>query len=170
MSTYKNKIFLIFLIFGSITIISITRAEPNIKWSLTTGGAVYSSPLYDNGTIYIGSDDFNLYSLDAETGKINWQFKTGDVNWSLKIQNDSWSSPCFSNGTIYIGLASYSNRADSLTGGGILAISADNGIKKWKIDCGTSPFIGGVVSSPTVYNDVGIYGSLDGKIYCVKSR
>jgi len=385
MSTYKNKIFLIFLIFSSVSIISISRAEPNIKWFLTTGGAVYSSPLYDNGKIYIGSDDFNLYSLDAETGKINWQFKTsgiirckpavengtvyfasddgnlysldsktgnkiwalyignnikrvlpalsiptgdiywdymqsspclyngtvyvgsgdsclyavdaqrgslkwkvktggiirsspcvyddkvyvgsfdgfiyafnaadgvkvwafdargqynqvqpsprvydgilycgsrnpffyainaitgkeiwkhsfdfswvessaavvdgkvyvgssdlrtvfsfdaktGDVNWSLKIQNDSWSSPCFSSGTIFIGLASYGNRADTLTGGGILAINASDGAEKWKVGCGKSPFIGGVVSSPTVGNDVVFYGSLDGKVYAVKNK
>ena len=120
------------------------------------------SALIVDGKVYVGSSDLKtVFSFDA---------KSGEVNWALKIQNDLWSSPCYSNGTIYIGLASYSTKADSLTGGGIMAINAENGVKNWEVDCGTSPFIGGVVSSPTVENDVVFYGSLDGKVYAVKKK
>jgi outer membrane protein assembly factor BamB len=382
MGKYQIKIFAIILIICSFSVVSFTKAEQGVKWSVATGGAVYSSPVCDNGAVYIGSDDFNLYSLNAESGKINWQFKTGgiirckpavvngavyftsddgnlysvdaksggkmwafyigndiqrvlpslnnpagdiywdymqsspcvdngivyvgsgdssfyavdvqkgnlkwkvktdgiirsspfvyndkvyvgsfdgyiyafnivdgikewafsargqynhvqcsprivdgilycggrnpffyaidaktgkeiwkhsfdfswvessaaiadgkvyvgssdlrkifsfdaksgNINWASKVSGDAWSSPCYDNGNIYIGLSSYGNRADTLTGGGILALNAADGVEKWKIDCGNSVFIGGVVSSPTVYNNVVYYGSLDGKIYAV---
>lgn len=123
---------------------------------------VESSAAIADGKVYVGSSDLNtIFSFDA---------KTGNVNWVLKIHNDTWSSPCYDNGTIYIGLASYGSRADTLTGGGILAINAADGTEKWKIECGNSIFIGGVVSSPTVYNDVVFYGSLDGKVYAVENK
>jgi len=48
----------------------------NLKWMVETGGEVYSSPVTgEEGTVYIGSDDKNLYSINPE-GKVNWKFKT----------------------------------------------------------------------------------------------
>jgi outer membrane protein assembly factor BamB len=39
----------------------------NLKWSCETGGSVDSSPVLDhNGTIYIGSQDKNLYALKPD--------------------------------------------------------------------------------------------------------
>ena len=39
-----------------------------LKWGLTTGGEVYSSPAVSNGVVYVGSDDGNVYALNATTG------------------------------------------------------------------------------------------------------
>jgi len=48
-----------------------------LKWKFVTGGAVTSSPvLDDNGTLYIGSDDNNIYAIDTETGALKWKYKT----------------------------------------------------------------------------------------------
>ena len=36
--------------------------------NFTTGGAVYSSPAVANGVVYVGSEDANIYGLNAATG------------------------------------------------------------------------------------------------------
>jgi outer membrane protein assembly factor BamB len=123
---------------------------------------VESSAAVVDGKVYVGSSDLRkVFSFDA---------KSGHVNWELKVPGDTWSSPCYDDGTLYIGLAGYGGRADTLISGSILAVNAVNGEEKWKVDCGTSPFIGGIVSSPAVYDGIVFYGSLDGKIYAVKSK
>ena len=47
-----------------------------LKWVYTTDAAVRSSPAVVGGTVYIGSQDYNLYALDAETGNTHWVFPT----------------------------------------------------------------------------------------------
>ena len=37
-----------------------------LKWSYTTGVVVYSSPAVANGVVYVGSDDDNVYALNAK--------------------------------------------------------------------------------------------------------
>ncbi|HEV7217554.1 MAG TPA: PQQ-binding-like beta-propeller repeat protein, partial [Terriglobales bacterium] len=53
-----------------------------------------SSPAVWNESVYFGSGDGNVYSLDAGTGKLKWKFKTGDV---------VHASPAISDGVLYIG-------------------------------------------------------------------
>ena len=64
------------------------------KWRFTTGDKVDSSPAVASGIVYVGSNDKNLYAIDAVTGKEKWRFATGD-----------WvdSSPAVANGIVYIG-------------------------------------------------------------------
>jgi eukaryotic-like serine/threonine-protein kinase len=122
------------------------------------GSWVESSATVVNNSVYVGSSDLDVvYSFNA---------KTGAVIWACNVGGDTWSSPVYDNGTLYIGLASYwNNSMTSPAGGSILAIDASNGKINWKLNCGTSPYIGGVVSSPAVYNNVVFYGGLDGKVY-----
>ena len=64
-------------------------------WSFRFGGSdVYSSPAVgSNGTIYVGSDDNNLYAINPDGSK-KWVFKTrGSVPSSPTIGSD---------GTIYV--------------------------------------------------------------------
>ncbi len=49
----------------------------------------------------------------------------------------------------------------------VIKINTATGQINWKYECGTTPYIGGVVSSPEVFNNVIYYGSLDGKVYAV---
>ena len=64
------------------------------KWRFATGDQVESSPAVANGIVYVGSEDKNLYAIDAVTGKEKWRFATGD-----------WvdSSPAVANGIVYVG-------------------------------------------------------------------
>ena len=66
----------------------------SLKWSYATGGAVQSSPAVANGVVYVGSDDWNVYALNAKTGAKLWSYTTGGV---------VGSSPAVANGVVYIG-------------------------------------------------------------------
>jgi eukaryotic-like serine/threonine-protein kinase len=66
-----------------------------------------------NQKVYIGSDDGNLYALNARNGSLLWQYTTGGP---IK------STPCLANNTIYVG----SN--DKF----LYAIDATTGALKWK--------------------------------------
>jgi outer membrane protein assembly factor BamB len=128
--------------------------DPNAPW-------VESSATIVNGVVYVGSSDMNrVFALDDSTGK---------VIWKGIVQGDTWSSPFYYHGTLYIGLAHYSTsgNGNALFGGALLAIDASTGKSKWQFNCGSTSFIGGVVSSPSVNGHTIYYGSLDGKVYAV---
>lgn len=111
-----------------VTVPSITS-----KWIFTTSGAVSSSPVVVNNTLYIGSDDYNIYAIDATTGSQKWKYTTGNfVRSSATILND----------TLFIG----SND------GYLYCLNATSGTLIWKKKAYTS---GAVKASPTVlYNTV----------------
>ena len=118
------------------------------QWQLKLGGKItYSSPAVDqNGTIYVGSTDYNLYAVNPD-GTKKWAFKTGD--WIR-------SSPAIgSDGTIYIG-------SDDKN---IYAINPD-GTKKWEFKTN-----GSLESSPSINKDGSIIiGSNDNNLYCINSN
>jgi outer membrane protein assembly factor BamB len=53
-----------------------------------------STPSISNGVLYVGSDDFNLYALDVNTGAVKWKGATG---------SDIWSDPIEAEGTSFVG-------------------------------------------------------------------
>ena len=53
--------------------------EGHLAWELKTGGPITSGPaIGPDGTIYVGSNDFNLYAVNPD-GTVKWTFATG--NW-----------------------------------------------------------------------------------------
>ncbi len=106
-------------------------------WQFKTGDYVASSPTVIGKTVYIGSNDGNLYALDAETGDRRWTFET-----------DMWirSSPEVVDGTVFVG-----------NDDGILyAINAETGQKIWQRDIGINR-----LSSPTVFDGI-VYATGNG--------
>ena len=89
--------------------------EGKVKWVYRTGAIVHSSPVVVDGTVYFGSEDYNFYALDAESGDEKWVFQTR-----------SWvdSSPAVVDGVVYFG----SN--DSF----LYVLDADSGKEIWKFD------------------------------------
>ena len=69
--------------------------EPGDKiWSFKTGGWVTSPAIESDGTIYVGSDDNNLYAINPDGSK-KWAYATNGV---------VYSSPAIgSDGTLYFG-------------------------------------------------------------------
>ncbi len=116
------------------------------QWRFRTGDSISSSPaLGEDGTVYIGSDDGNLYAL-APDGKEKWRFKTND-----KILSSPAVGP---DGTIYVG---------SLDGR-LYAIKPD-GQERWRFQTE-----GPIYSSPAIAADGVIYiGSDDGNLYAVNA-
>jgi outer membrane protein assembly factor BamB len=120
-------------------------------WSFSTGGDVESSPAVVNGVLYVGSDDGNVYALNAATGALKWSVATG-----APVQ----SSPAVAKSIVYVGSSN----------GDVYALKASTGASVWTDDLSflepagfrTPPTVsGGVVyiqgESGTVYAlDAGI--------------
>jgi outer membrane protein assembly factor BamB len=119
--------------------------EPGDKiWSFKTGGWVTSPAIESDGTIYVGSQDNNLYAINPD-GSQKWAFKTGNgVHGSPTIGSD---------GTIYVG--SWDQY--------LYAIKPD-GKRKWRFKTN-----GTVWSRPVIGSDGTVYaGSWDNSFYAVK--
>ena len=114
-------------------------------WSYTTGNNVFSSPAVANGVVYVGSDDGNVYALNAATGAELWSFKTGST-----VE----SSPAVANGVVYIGSDDHN----------VYALNAATGAKLWSFATGAA-----VESSPAVANGVVYVGSDDDSVYALNA-
>jgi len=68
---------------------------------------MWSSPTIVDGIVFVGSNDGNLYAVDAATGEEHWRFETGD-----KIR----SSPTVVDGTVYIGSTTVKEEDGEVTG------------------------------------------------------
>ncbi len=114
------------------------------KWVFKTGSFVESSPAVGaDGTIYVGSWDFNVYAVNPD-GTQKWAFQTGGMMYSTPAVG--------ADGTIYVGSDDYN----------LYAINPD-GTQKWAFQTG-----GTVWSSPAVGADGTIYvGSDDHNLYAV---
>lgn len=118
----------------------------NQVWSYIADDSIYTSPAVGaDGTIYVGSDDNNLYAI-APDGKKKWSFTT---------RNYINSSPVVGMyGCIYVG--SYDKN--------LYAINPD-GSKKWSFLTGDY-----IYSSPAIGANGTIYvGSNDKKLYAINT-
>lgn len=114
------------------------------KWSVGTGGSIFSSPaIGDDGTIYIGHMENSIVAVNSN-GTIKWNYPTG-----------SWitSDPAIGDdGTIYIGSAD-----------NYLYALYPNGTLKWRFK--TGHYIKG---PPSIADDSTIYiGSWDDYLYAL---
>jgi outer membrane protein assembly factor BamB len=131
----------------------MTKATPpprsrsgTMIWSFATGGNVGSRPALDRGVVYAGSDDHNVYALDARTSTKLWSFGTGG-----KVV----SSPAVVGGVVYVGSED----------GAVYALSAGFAKKLlWSY-----PTRGPVESSPAVAGGVVYVGSEDGNLYALSA-
>jgi outer membrane protein assembly factor BamB len=128
-------------------------ANLTLRWKFTTGGGVVSSPSVAYGRVYFGSQDKNVYCVDARNSKLLWRFET-----EARIK----SSPAVVDGKVYIG-------PDD---GNVYCLDAYNGNLIWKRDAGgyiEAHFSAAVQlrSSPMVVNSSVYVGSLDTNLYCL---
>jgi len=92
--------------------------------------------------VYAGSQDGNIYALNAGTGALLWNYTTyGPV----------YGSPVVANGVVYVG-SDDSN---------VYALNASTGALLWLYPTGSSFF----TSSPAVANGIVYIGSGDGYVY-----
>lgn len=102
----------------------------DVVWTKDLGGAVFlSQAIDDNGNLFVGTLSNEVFSIDAKTGKVNWQVKTSGTVWSpVVIKGDR----------LYAGDQS----------GKIFSLKKNDGSLAWEYDAG-SPVIGSV----TLYDD-----------------
>jgi hypothetical protein len=119
---------------------------PEPIWIADTGDKIFSSPTVAGSTLYVGSNDGNLYAFDTETGDRRWLYSTGAA---------VTSTPAVSGGRAYVG--SNDQR--------LHAVAIDSGEQLW-----TFPTGGSVHSSPTVDAGVVYVGSRDNRLYAVDAE
>ena len=104
-----------------------------LAWKFPTKDVITSSPSIDvDGTIYIGSDNGNMYAINP-SGTMKWRYETnGPIKSSVAINQD---------GTIYFGSGDKK----------LYAINSD-GTLKWTYETD-----GYIFSSPAIGNDGTIY-------------
>lgn len=93
------------------------RQFHRVKWTFVTGGRIVSSPVYDQGVIYVGSDDGNVYAVDAGNGHLRWKYRTG---------GPVPSTPAVAGAMVYV--VSYDGK--------VHAIDARTGLPRWKFETG----------------------------------
>ncbi len=141
-----------------------------VKWKFHTSGKIFSSPLTAGETVFVGSEDSNLYAIRANTGELKWKFHTGGA---------VSSSPAVFNQVVYF--TSYD--------GFCYAVDAGNGKEIWKFKTGGEKKVGAkglwtmkpadlymedlfdfFLSSPVVETDeepTVYFGSSDGNLYAL---
>jgi eukaryotic-like serine/threonine-protein kinase len=89
------------------------REFHRVKWKFPTGARVVGSPVMKDKVIYFGSDDGNVYAVDAESGRQIWKVATrGPVPCTPALDHDM----------VYVG--SYDGK--------FYALDAQSGAVKWK--------------------------------------
>ncbi len=113
-------------------------------WSFQVEDAIRSTPLINDGIVFVGSYDNNLWALDAKEGSLIWKFATG---------GGIGSSPAYSGGMVFVGS----------TDGALYAVDAYTGNRKWlfKTD-------GKIYSTPALAVGLVFFGSDDGKLYAIR--
>ncbi|HXY88520.1 MAG TPA: PQQ-binding-like beta-propeller repeat protein [Candidatus Acidoferrales bacterium] len=117
-----------------------------LKCGTTRLEALWSPPPpLPTGLFYIGSNDHNVYALNASTGEKMWSYMSGGFVESC---------PAVANGIVYIGSWDHN----------VYALNAKTGVKAWSYETGN------VVLSPTVANGIVYVGSMDHNVYALNEK
>lgn len=145
------------------------RQTPQVKWSFPTGDRIVSSPVWFDGLVVFGSDDGNVYAVEAASGRQRWMHRTG---------GPVPATPAVAGGRVFV--PSYDGR--------LHALDARSGELLWKYATGgerrfearglhgmqprtqtiADPF-DVFLSSPVVVDGLVVFGSGDGKLHAVEA-
>jgi len=112
-----------------------TADNPGIeKWRFKCGWVEDGIVIGDDGTLYFGDEDWDIYAINSD-GTLKWKYHTnGDITSSPAIAED---------GTIYVG-----SWDDYLH-----AVYSNNGTQKWRFNANSAT----IASSPAIAEDGTIY-------------
>jgi outer membrane protein assembly factor BamB len=138
--------------------------EPRVLWQFPTGDKVVSSPVWHDGLVIFGSDDGQVYAVEAATGRQRWAFRTnGPVP----------ATPAVHAGRVYVG--SYDGRFYALdaASGDVVWRFATEGERRFEARGlhGSQPRTQTVadpydvfLSNPVVAEGLVVFGSGDGQV------
>jgi outer membrane protein assembly factor BamB len=143
------------------------RELHRVRWVFPTGDRIVSSPVYADGVVYFGSDDGNVYAVNARDGRQVWKHRTG---------GPVPSTPALADGSLYV--VSYDGK--------LHALDARTGASRWKFATegerrfearglhGMQPRTQTIadpfdvfLSSPVVADGTVYFGSGDGHVYAL---
>ena len=124
---------------------SVNKEYKHVKrvWHKALQGGIYSTPVTDGKSLFIGDDVGVMYSLDQKTGKTNWTFDTG-----MRIVG----SPAVSDGVVVFGSANYN----------IYGLDAKTGKELWHITTSQA-----VMGAATIHDGVAYIGGGDGRMFAI---
>lgn len=62
--------------------VCIRHRRRRVKWMISADCRIYSSPLIDDGTVFVGSTDGHIYVVDAADGTESRTIETQERAWS----------------------------------------------------------------------------------------
>ena len=124
---------------------SVNKEYKNVKrlWHKSLKGGIYSTPVTDGSSLYIGDDVGVMYSLNLKDGTTNWTFDTG-----MRIVG----SPAVSDGVVVFGSANYN----------IYALDAKTGKELWHLTTNQA-----VMGAATIHDGVAYIGGGDGRMFAI---
>ena len=124
---------------------SVNKEYKNVQrvWHKALKGGIYSTPVTDSKSLFIGDDVGVMYSLDLKTGKTNWTFDTG-----MRIVG----SPAVSEGVVVFGSANYN----------IYGLDYKTGKELWHITTNQA-----VMGAATIHDGVAYIGGGDGRMFAI---
>jgi outer membrane protein assembly factor BamB/tRNA A-37 threonylcarbamoyl transferase component Bud32 len=114
-------------------------------WKFRCEDEIRSTPVVNQGVVYVGAYDHNLYALRADKGRFMWKFATGD---------GIASSPNAYKDFIFVGSSD----------GSLYAVRASTGQLAWQFETGAP-----IYSSPKAEFDHVFFGSDDGYLYALNA-
>ena len=124
---------------------SVNKQYKNVRrqWHKVLKGGIYSTPVTDGKSLFIGDDIGCMYALELKSGKTLWTFDTG-----MRIVG----SPAVSDGVVVFGSANYN----------IYGLDAKTGKELWHITTAQA-----VMGASTIHEGVAYIGGGDGRMFAI---
>jgi len=128
--------------------ICLDEATGAEEWAVSIGGNSTSTPAVHEGVVFIGSDDGNVYALDATaSGAVVWTYATGAA---------VWASPAVADGKVYVGSQNH----------WFYALDEQTGALVWSYYTGSTSRL---ESSPAIADGMAFVCDSSGEIFAFQS-
>jgi outer membrane protein assembly factor BamB len=179
-------------------VLALNSANGEKLWDFKTAGrtfedgdtisdGVLSSPAVVDGRVYVDSQLYYVYALNAADGSQIWNYTTGKEVYAAPLVSEDLVYVCSFDGYVYAFNTStgetnwkfltppdsqgyrFLDSAPAVSNdvlyvgtesAGLIALNAKNGSELWKFDSG-----GQISASPLIFDDVVFFGSEDNSIY-----
>jgi outer membrane protein assembly factor BamB len=141
---------------GDGHLFAVEAATGRQRWRYRIEESLGSSPAVAGGIVFIGASDCRMIAVNADTGKLRWEFTTGGYRLlpgSPPQARGIDSSPAVCDGAVYFVGAD----------GNVYALTAASGARRW-----TTPMECDGRSSVAVYGGT-VYGGSRGTVFALKA-
>ncbi len=134
------------------TFYAVDRKSGTVKWTFTTGSAIHSTAMYEQGKLYFTDNTQTLYCISAAEGKLIWKYVLGKrISWDWRFDY-YYSSPVPYGGNILAG-------GDD---GYMHCIDKKTGRQVWQYNAGAV-----VRATATIRDGIAYFGDCDGMLHAI---